>query len=123
MPNVTGVKMLTTYAKLEIGDVPSDERIIKSMPKVRTYSPMMKKTYLRNNFVIVIDFVPFYALLSTKLVIKIQSTNKNFMTNAYKRVTKIGLKACKFAKAFINLQKHGQNNNQKYGLPSVCYGC
>jgi hypothetical protein len=82
MPNVTGVKMLTTYAKLEIGDVPSDERIIKSMPKVRTYSPMMKKTYLRNNFVIVIDFVPFYALLSTKLVIKIQSTNKNFMTNA-----------------------------------------
>jgi hypothetical protein len=52
------------------------------MPKVRTYSPMMKKTYLRNNFVIVIDFVPFYALLSTKLVIKIQSTNKKFMTNA-----------------------------------------
>ena len=45
IPMVRGVCRLSTYVKLEMGDVPNEALIIITTPRVRTYSPKVNVKY------------------------------------------------------------------------------
>lgn len=64
IPRVSGVLRLNTYEKLEIGEVPNEERIINTTPKVKKYNPIMKTAYLIIQFFIF--YFPFFIIVLFK---------------------------------------------------------